>query len=112
MTRQELIKQIKSEKKNQFPDEHINKWIDQLESIIEDFLGHKSNDPEELTVTAPYDVIYISWIKAKIDYTNEDYESYGNNQSQFNTDLASFKAYALRNGIVNDNLPKKIKNVW
>ena len=60
----------------------------------------------------PYDVMYISYLKAKIDYAMEEYESYATNQAQFEADLAEWKAWAIREGKIHTKFPTKIKNWW
>ena len=67
-----------------------------------------------LIVNPPYDILYVYWLKAKIDYANEEYESYANNQAQFTSMFDDFKKFAFRSGLVvkSADLPKKLKNVW
>ena len=56
--------------------------------------------------------MYISYLKAKIDYAMEEYESYATNQAQFEADLAEWKAWAIREGKIYTKFPTKIKNWW
>ena len=65
-----------------------------------------------MIVPEPYSAIYISYLKAKIDYAQEEYESYGNNQAIFDDDMKNFKAWAIREGKIRKDLPTEIKNWW
>lgn len=123
MTINEVISTVKREKPNQFANEHLIQWLNEVESLVQNKLGimidewfkYSVDDIEnetELIVSPPYDILYVYWLKAKIDYTNEDYESFGNNQAQFQSHFNEFLAYAHRNGLVTSRLPRKFKNVF
>ena len=123
MTINEVISTVKREKPNQFANEHLIQWLNEVESLVQNKLGimidewfrYSVDDIEnetELIVSPPYDILYVYWLKAKIDYTNEDYESFGNNQAQFQSHFNEFLAHAHRNGLVTSRLPRKFKNVF
>ena len=117
----EAIERVKKEKPHAYSGDHCTLFITEVEAIIQDFLRVPVNErikyewdkdgDTELIAPAPYDNLYISWLKAKIDYCNEEYESYANNQDQYNADLHEFKAWAIREGKV-ESPNMKIRNWW
>ena len=117
----EAIERVKKEKPHSYSDDHCTLFITEVEAIVQDFLRipvyerikyeWEKDGNTELIVPAPYDSLYISWLKAKIDYCNEEYESYANNQDHYNADMQAFKAWAIREGEV-ESTPVKIRNWW
>lgn len=124
MTVNELLKRVDEQKPNAFSVAQKVSWLNDIETQIQEFLGYDGSRwvvytdsdedlAKELIVDRPYSNVYIAWIKAKIDFDNEEYESYQNNQAQFSSEFASFKSYALRNGLVSTTIvPDHFKNVW
>lgn len=118
----ECITDVRQEKPNSFSEDKLTRYVNELEAIIQDFLGYSSEEivkyeweedgGKELIVAAPHDSMYKSWLKAKIDYSNEEYESYANNQAQFESDYEDWQAYALRSSMVRSDMPTGIKNWW
>ena len=118
----EAIQQVKREKPHSFSEDHCTVFINEVESMIQEFLGIPKNERikydwerdgnKALIVREPYSVLYISFLKAKIDYVSEEYESYANNQAQFVSDFDEFKAWAIRTDKVRKTLPSCIKNWW
>lgn len=117
----EAIERVKLEKPHSYSENHCTLFITEAEMQVQDFLGIPTEERikynweqdgnKELIAPAPYDRLYISWLKAKIDYSNEEYESYANNQDQFNADMAEYQAWAIREGkVINNNL--RFKNWW
>jgi hypothetical protein len=116
------IEDVKQEKPNSFSDEKLIGFINELEAMVQEYLCVKPEDmivyddkdvnKVELLVPAPFDVMYKSWLKAKIDYCNEEYYSYANNQAQFESDYEEWQAYALSSGLVRSDIPQCIKNWW
>lgn len=117
----EAIQRVKVEKPHSFSDDHCTIFITEVEMQVQDFLGFsvgerikydwETDGNKELIAPAPYDRLYISWLKAKIDYANEEYESYANNQDQFNSDMAEYKAWAMREGEV-ESTSLRFRNWW
>lgn len=117
----EAIEQVKKEKPHSFSEEHSTVFINEIEAQIQEFLEIPIQERKKydwvndgnavLLAPEPYSVLYISFLKAKIDYAIEEYESYANNQAQFNEDFADFKAWALRTGKVGIS-SVKIRNWW
>ena len=118
----EAIQQVKIEKPNSYSDTHCTVFLNEIEAIIQEFLGIPSEErvkykwedsqQQELIVPEPYSAIYISYLKVKIDYAQEEYESYGNNQAIYEDDMKDFKAWAIREGKIQKKLPDAIKNWW
>nr|DAK85408.1 MAG TPA: hypothetical protein [Caudoviricetes sp.] len=118
----EAIEQVKKEKPHSFSMDHCTLFVNEAEAAVQEFLGVPAAERErydwnedgnkELIAPPPYDVMYISYLKAKIDYAMEEYESYATNQAQFEADLAEWKAWAIREGKIHTKFPTKIKNWW
>ena len=116
-----LIESVKKEKPHSFKPEDLTRFVNDVESVIQEYLDiphdeRKTYDWEkdggrELIAQSPYDRLYDSFVKAKIDFANEEYDSYATNEAQFNSDLEDWKAYVLRSGIYRqENL--RIRNWW
>lgn len=118
----EAIQQVKMEKPNGYSDTHCTVFLNEIEAIIQEFLAipreerikyrWEDSQEQDLIVPEPYSAIYISYLKAKIDYAQEEYESYGNNQAIYEDDMKNFKAWAIREGKIRKDLPAEIKNWW
>ena len=116
------IEDVKQEKPNSFGETKLTSFINELEAMVQEYLGiapeniivydWAENGNKELIVKAPYDAMYKSWLKAKIDYANEEYYSYANNQAQFVSEYEEWKAYAISSGQVEAKVPLRIKNWW
>lgn len=66
-----------------------------------------------LLIQEPYSTAYESYLRARLDYANEEFELYANDGAQFEEDFSSYRAYAMRKGLVNtEDIPKQIKNWW
>lgn len=119
MTIAELISYVRAEKPNSFSDEYLVKFINEVEAIVMDFLGEEA-DPyvwptdqnTELELEPPHSTLYEYWLKARIDFVHEEYQSYTNNQAQFNEDFITWKSDVIRNGKVTSKNPERIKNWW
>lgn len=118
----EAIEQVKREKPHSFSMNHCTLFLNEAESAIQEFLGvpaierrrykWEEDGNAELIAPDPYSSLYISYLKARIDYAMEEYESYANNQAQFESDFEEFKAWAVREGKIKETLPDHIRNWW
>ena len=118
----ECIQEVRQEKPNTFGEDTLTGYINELEAMVQNYLGVEPGDfvvydwredgSKELIVKHPHDVMYKSYLKAKMDYANEEYHSYQNNQAQFSADYEEWQAHALSRGEVNSKLPTGIKNWW
>lgn len=66
----------------------------------------------ETLAPAPYDQLYVSYLKSQIDYANEEYASYQNNQAQHTQDFRDFVDWVVSTGqVVENTFPTKIINI-
>lgn len=118
MTIKGLIDKVKEEKPNTFTDEKLLSFINEIETetsiqLAEEFTPYESVDDTVLMVPAPYDRLYVSYVKAMVDYANEEYESYANNQAQHVQDFKDFVDWVVRENVaVNHVRPVRFRNVW
>lgn len=118
----EAIEQVRLEKPHSFSSDHCALFLTEIEAQVQDYLGipaeewvkydWKNDGNKELIVPAPYDALYISFLKAKIDYANEEYESYANNQAIHADDMESFKAWAIRENKLKNKSKAMLVNWW
>ena len=109
MTVQEAIARADALKPNAVPEAEKIRWL----SSIEGYLKHEIADthegwadvPEEgrtpsltdtLFVPPPYDGLYVSWIMARIDFVNGEFDSYGNVMAMFNSEYSAFADHVNR----------------
>ena len=98
-----LISKVQEEKPNTFPDEKLVEYINEIEAEVAEQM-HIDDVPvyvptdlsPELIAPAPYDRLYVSYLKAMIDYANEEYASYQLNQEQHTLDFQDFVNYVVR----------------
>lgn len=127
MTIQSLINKVQEEKPNTFQTDKLIEYINEIEADVADQVNMdipvytSEPDPEtnesdldkELIVPAPYDRLYVSYLKAMIDYANEEYASYQLNQMQHVQDFTDFVNWLVRTG-QNDRslIPSRFKNIF
>ena len=122
MTIQELITKVKEEKPNTFETAKYIEFINEVESTVCDVIRREFEPytiddlAEDLIVPAPHSRLYVSYVKAMIDYANEEYASYQLNQEQYNIDFAEFENWVVRTGFDRDSdyvyVPARFKNLW
>ena len=133
MTLLELLNKVNTEKPNSFSNEYLMNLVNEVEAQVYDYLETPDSmriyhvrseietveEPEEpgldgeLLMPDPYSTAYESYIRARLDYANEEFDLYANDTEQFNSDMDSWKAYAMRHGQVDtSDLPTKITNWW
>ena len=122
MTIRDLLNRIEKEKPNGFTEADLIAFLNEVEAQaadelhIEDVPVYEDNHTdldEVLLVPAPYDVLYISYLKAKIDYANEEYDSYTNNQAQHVQDYKDFVDWVVRTGRAeNTNAVRRFKHTF
>lgn len=121
MTLADLIDIIKHEKPSTFSSEKLVEKVNEVESILQEFLEVPqldrvryvwlSSNDDKLIAPEPYSRLYVSYLKAAIDLVNEEYESYANNQSQFELDYENWTAFIVRTGKKGAK-PYRIKGWW
>lgn len=111
MTLREVINKISDEKPNSFSDAKLISFVNEVEHEVAEELHLAAEDiptytdnhtdlDKTLLVPAPYDRLYISYVKAMIDFSNEEYGSYQLNQEQHVQDFRDFLDWAVRTGQV------------
>lgn len=123
MTIRELINKISDEKPNSFSEAKLISFVNEVEAEVAEELHmdkedvpvyvyeHDEDLDKVLLIPAPYDRLYISYVKAMIDYTNEEYDSYANNQAQHVQDYRDFVDWVVRTGqAVTRNTVRRFKN--
>lgn len=120
MTLTTLIQQVCEEKPNSFKPEKLTSFVNEIEAQINDELGMEEFEPYdfakdgavELLAPAPYDRLYKSYLKAQIDYANEEIELYSNNISQHNQDYSDYLDYIVREDKAINTVPVRFKNIF
>lgn len=125
MTIRDLLNRIEKEKPNSFTEADLIAFLNEVEAQVADELrikeadvpvyeyGHDEDLDNILLVPAPYDVLYISYLKAKIDYANEEYDSYTNNQAQHVQDYKDFVDWVVREKKTTEACrTTRFMNVW
>ena len=117
MTIRRLIDKVQEEKPNTFTDEKLLEYINEIEyetaeQLAVDFEPYDEVDDTELLVAEPYSRLYVSYLKAMVDYANEEYASYQNNQAQHVQDFRDFVDWVIRTGQAAEHTtPRKIRNI-
>lgn len=122
MTIRDLLNRISKEKPHSFTDADLISYVNEIEAEVAEQLrvsevpvyvsGHDTELDKVLLAPAPYDRLYVSYVKAMIDYANEEYDSYANNQAQHVQDFQDFTDWVVREGKAQDlGFPKRFKNV-
>lgn len=110
MTIMEVIHRIDELKPNNYTRDEKIAWLSTLDGLIKSeiidthedgekivFDGYNDNDTNTtLLVPEPYDVLYLRWIEAQIDYTNGEYGKYNNSLAAFNDAYEHFERYYNR----------------
>lgn len=118
MTIQGLITKVRNEKPNTFTDAHMLSFVNEIEEDVaeqleEDFTPYTAVDTTELLCPAPYDRLYVSYVKAMVDYANEEYASYQLNAEQHAQDFRDFVNWTVRERVaVNRVMPSRFRNIF
>ena len=120
MTIQALITKITAEKPNSFGNAKLVGFVNEVEAnVAEQLQVHlptytTSDLTPELLAPSPYDMLYVSYLKAMIDYANEEYASYQLNAEQHNQDFSDFVDWVVRTKQVQDNrkMPRRFRHVY
>lgn len=106
----EAIDRIDSLKHNTYTIGEKVEWLSLIDGIIKNDIidTHESDDEvyfygytednmdTELLVAAPYDVLYIRWLEAQIDYYNGEIARYNNSMMMYQTAYDTFDRYYNR----------------
>lgn len=119
MTIKGLIDKVKEEKPNTFTDAKLLSFVNEIETEVAEQLSEESFEPyaavdtTELIVPAPYDRLYVSYVKAMVDYANEEYASYQLNAEQHTQDFKDFLDWSVREKVdVNHVFPSRFRGIW
>lgn len=118
MTIRGLIDKVQEEKPNSFSNEKLLSYINEIEEDVadqlhEEFDPYENVDTTELMAPAPYDRLYVSYVKSQIDYANEEYASYQLNAEQHNQDMTDFINWIVRNNIaVNAYHTRRFRHIY
>ena len=111
MTINEAIGRVDALKFNTCPQGEKIRWLSELDgsikhSIIDrheggggSFTGYDSNTDGStvLLVPAPFDVVYLRWLEAQIDYYNGEIARYNNSMMMYQASFDDYQRYYNRN---------------
>lgn len=119
MTIRALIDKVHTEKPNTFTDEHMLQFVNEIEADVVEELRMKDWEEytledmdEELLADSPYDRLYVSYVKAQVDYANEEYPSYQLNAEQHVQDFRDFADWVVRTGQALHYIPQRFRNIF
>ena len=119
MTITGLISKVKEEKPNTFSDAKLLQFINEIETEVAEQLCDDEFEPYSavantvLLCPAPYDRLYVSYLKAMVDYANEEYASYQLNQMQHVQDFTDFVNWVVRDKVAVESLvPSRFRNIF
>lgn len=101
----EAIEQVKMLKPNAYTDDMLTMLLNQFEAMVQsEVLGRKeifsydwkSDGDQTLLAPSPYDICYVSYVSAMVDFNNQEYAGYANNMELFNSQYAEYKKFAQR----------------
>jgi len=108
MTVREAIDRCDALKPNQYSDDVKLTWLSELDNHIYNdiYLTHEeciphpvfpyTEDDTVLLAESPYDELYPSYLKAKIDEMNEETTRYANSAAVYNSQYQDFARYYNR----------------
>lgn len=121
MTLGKLIEKVNEEKPNAFKTEKLVSFVNDIEvevaeqlKVVEIPVYTTDDMDEDLLAPAPYSRLYESYLKAMIDYANEEYPSYENNQVQHVQDFRDFVDWVVRTDQVQGDptFPRRMRNIF
>lgn len=100
----EAIEKVKERKPNAYDDNMLLDWLNEIEARVQrelmdtppegifsyDITRHMEN---ELLLPKPYDVLYLNYIIAMIEFNQQEYEAYNNTSDLFNSQFADAQNY-------------------
>lgn len=123
MTIGQAINTIDSLKPNSYSQEEKIAWLKEADDVVYEEIinchegGGDISKPDyktdtsldtELIVGSPYSRLYVSWLQAKIDYWNGEYQKYNNSIAMYNLEYQAFN-----NEYNRTHMPKGEKiNYW
>ena len=110
MTIATLLTKIQDEKPNSFGDDRLIAFINEIEAEVAEQLRQFAptysveDENKNLLAPEPYDRLYVSYLKAMIDYANEEYASYQLNAEQHVQDFRDFTDWVVRTGVARQSV--------
>jgi hypothetical protein len=110
MTPNKAIELIDSKKPNAYSEEDKMSWLSEVDGMVRRLVikedaaepyQYPEDGDKELLIPAPFDMAYIFFIEAMIDYNNREYKNYNNSVSMFSQ---RFEEY--RKAYIRENMPK------
>lgn len=100
----EAIEKVKERKPNAYEDHTLLEWLNEIEARVQrDLLDTApegifsysiERDMErELLLPKPYDVLYLHYIIAMIEFNQQEYEAYNNTSELANSTFAEAQKY-------------------
>lgn len=98
----DALDRIKAGKPSECGDDVLLKWLSELDGMVwEDIVRGQCPPPclpytagadmdRQMLIPFPHDEVYITYLGAKIDYSNEEYERYNNAMMMYNAQLQAF----------------------
>jgi hypothetical protein len=111
----EAINKVNLLKPSAYTESQLMEWLNELEGKVQkEAFGFMFDDivqydwaadgDTELLIYKPYDETYVYYIMAKIDYANQEMNSYTANMTFANDGFTAFKADMKRNN-------REVKNI-
>ncbi len=115
----ETIEKVKERKPNAYEDHTLLEWLNEIEARVQrDLLDTApegifsysiERDMErELLLPKPYDVVYLHYIIAMIEFNQQEYEAYNNTVELLNSTFSAAQKYY--NDVYGSRKQLKIKN--
>ena len=122
MTLRDLLKKISDEKPNSFTEAKLISFVNEAEadvakqlntSEVPVYTDNHTDLDRVLLAPSPYDRLYVSYVKAMIDYSNEEYATYQLNQAQYELDFQNFEDWVVReNKATYSNRIRRFRNAF
>ena len=104
MTVEKLFNSVKHLKHNEYTNDDLCLWLNEIEGRIQTEVYLKplselvvydgvSDAEKELLVPFPYDSIYRWYLFAMLDFANAEYDKYQNELVMFNSAYSAFKKW-------------------
>lgn len=112
MKLKDLLENIKNQKPSQYSDETLIGWVSELDGSVWEGILKPYGAPapalpytkgmlqRELLIPFPHDRMYVTWLGAKIDLANAEYERYNNQMMLFNAQHQEYANHVARNSMV------------
>lgn len=117
MTAGEVINSTIENKPSSTTSDQMLKWLNELEHLIadkiyKDPLTTDITEDTELSAQVPFEEIYELFLRLKIDFALENYDSYNNGLAMYNALYKEFATAYVRNNPTTAETQKTITNYW